>query len=253
MKNFRLINHPPLPDGTIVSDVLDGDDDADADILQGGCSDSASSLQTSCSDAADTLQPFCGDFAASPQQPKRTPRKPLNPALVDFLANDAHFQKSVYGWFGNVEELVENQKNAPEYQCKYLVALGFNTNVEELTRTYIPQARVERQKRILGKQIKTWQKVAAALAVVVLLLWITRPSGHDRVEELMPVPSGRDSAITWAELQKMLKVYNDNSDIKIWYAPPLYREINDKNITDVSEIKRIFDQRAEEIKRVQNN
>lgn len=250
-----------LSDTESVSEVFyDEEEDATepiANVPQPSCNDIADVQQPSCSDIAEVQQPSCSDIADVPQTPqrqRRTPPKPINPALVSFLADDKNFQKSVYGEFSDLENMVKCQKGAPDYMAKYLMALGFQTNVDELTRYVIPQARVQRVQTILGHQIKAWQKVSGILAVLIILLWIMWPSQTaDRVVADMPTPKGKDSAITWNELNEMLRVYNANSSTKIWYAPPLYREINEKNISDVSEIKKLFDQRAEEIKRVQNH
>lgn len=243
MKDFTLIDQP-TNDGSFPSDVQYNDEDWD---LQTDCNDIADDLQTDCSDIADDLQIPCNGVADIKQPIRRLPPQELNPALVEFLAVDANLQKITGGNFSNVDELAKYQKTAPSYMPAQLKIVGFkdNLNVENITRYYIPAARVKRVENILGAKIKVWQKVSAVLAVLVFLLFVVRPSS--RVEEGRTAEQA-DSAITWNELTQMLKVYNKHSQTKIWYAPPLYREINEKQIRDVDEIKKLFDKRAERIR-----
>lgn len=272
---FSLRNSPKASDGTWVSEVIYNDEEtlsqpiADdlqtdcrgvADDLQTSCVDVADTSQTSCTDVADDLQTSCTDIAEPPQKTLRTPLPALNEQLIKYLADDSEFQKAVYGHWANVEEFANSQRTAPKALAKHLQALGFDVNIDSLSRNYLPAARVERERKNVAeerKQKHLWMKISAGLAIALVIVWCATPSRSEMMMNRVEVSatSESDSAIYWDKMVEYIEAYNKGSRVKIYpfSYPTLYERINKKNIRDVKGYKQEFDFRIEEIKKNQNN
>ena len=206
------------------------------------CNDVADDLQPDCNDVADNLQPTCNN-AARPV--RRGEIKPLNPKLVEYLANDDNFKKASSNWFSNIEECVATQKLPPKYVVEHLNMLGFKVTFDDVARYYFPESRVERQKgytRIAEGKIKVWQKISGVLLAVVLLMWFFRP--HPTESRLTAIETtSSDSLMCWSDMIRFVKAYENGQTIFYPSSYEYFYEVLNKQQHNAKQIKELFDER----------